>query len=69
MHYDEYDDINDNYDCQSDVIYTFCFLTVHWNCKQIKQGVLHVEGFGNMQAGTADAAEAHSHNEILNYQH
>jgi len=22
-----------------------------------------------MQAGTADAAEVHSHNEILNYQH
>jgi len=35
--------------------------------KQIKQRVL--EGFGNMQAGTADAAEVHSHKEILNYQH
>jgi len=42
-------------------------MTVHWNCKQIKQWVL--EGFGNMQAGTADGAEVQSHNEILNYQH
>ena len=38
-------------------------MTVHWNCKQIKQGVL--EGFGNMQADTADAAEVLFHNKIL----
>jgi hypothetical protein len=41
-------------------------MMVCWNCKQIKQGVL--ERFGSMQAGTADAAEVHSHNEILHYQ-
>jgi hypothetical protein len=36
LNYDECDDIHDNYDCWSDVIYTFFFMTLSWNWKQIK---------------------------------